>query len=140
MTFRFTLAGQPVAKGRVRFARATGHAFTPEKTVAYESMLSLAGQEAMKGAPPFNGPLEVRVWAELQIPASWSLKKKRLASSGRLLPIGRPDLDNYAKILDALNLIVWTDDSQIVDLRVTKIYSTQPQMTIEVEQLDDFMA
>lgn len=33
----------------------------------------------------------------------------------------KPDVDNYAKsVLDAANGILWDDDSQIVDLRVTK--------------------
>ena len=36
MGFRLVITGQPVAKGRIRFARKTGHAYTPEKTVAYE--------------------------------------------------------------------------------------------------------
>ena len=44
------------------------------------------------------------------------------------------------EILDSLNLIVWVDDSQIVDLRVIKRYSAQPQLTIDVEALDDFFA
>jgi Holliday junction resolvase RusA-like endonuclease len=140
MNIRITLSGQPVAKGRVRFARKTGHAFTPEKTVAYEGRLSLAAQDAMNGAPPLEGPLLVIVMAELAIPPSWSKKNRAAALDGTMLPMGRPDLDNYAKILDALNLIVWVDDAQIVDLCVRKRYSTQPQLTIDIRTLDDFFA
>lgn len=34
------------------------------------------------------------------------------------------DVDNYAKAaLDAANKIIWCDDSQVVDLRVTKRYA-----------------
>jgi Holliday junction resolvase RusA-like endonuclease len=138
MVFRLVISGQPVAKGRVRFARKTGHAFTPEKTVAYETKLALAAQEKMNGAAPFTRALAVSVLAEMQIPPSWSRKKQEEARFGMLKPTGRPDADNYAKILDALNLIVWVDDSQIVDLRVRKRYSDQPQLTIEVSALDDF--
>jgi Holliday junction resolvase RusA-like endonuclease len=138
--FKLILSGQPVAKGRVRFARSTGRAFTPEKTVAYETRLALAAQEKMNGTPPFEGPLRVNIWAELQVPASWSQKKQRAAIEGRLRPTGRPDLDNYAKILDALNLIVWVDDGQVVDLYARKQYSTQPKLVIEVDRLDDFLA
>ena len=140
MNIRITLSGQPVAKGRVRFARKTGHAFTPEKTVAYEGRLSLAAQDAMNGAPPLEGPLLVTVMAELLIPLSWSKRKKDQAASGLRLPLARPDLDNFAKILDALNLIVWVDDAQIVDLCVRKRYSAQPQLTIDIRTLDDFFA
>jgi len=140
MTFHLVLAGQPTAKGRARFNRATGRAFTPEKTVAYETLLSLAAQAKMNGAPPMEGALVVTVFAELQIPASWSQKKRDAARDGRLFPTGRPDSDNYAKILDALNLVVWVDDSQIVDLIVHKRYSMQPRLTITVDPIDDFLA
>jgi len=137
---KIILAGQPVAKGRVRFARSTGRTYTPEKTVAYETKLALAAQDKMDGDPPLTGPLVVTVLAELQVPASWSKRKQQLAIDGVLRPTGRPDLDNYAKILDALNLIVWVDDSQIVDLHVCKRYSTQPRLIIDIDQLNDFLA
>lgn len=137
MIIRITVSGQPVAKGRVRFAKKTGHAFTPEKTVAYEGRLALAAQEQMKGRAPLEGALAVTVTASLQIPASWSKTKRQRALDGWLRPLGRPDLDNYAKILDALNLIVWVDDSQIVDLRITKAYSPQPRLTIDIDAFDD---
>lgn len=137
---RIVVSGQPVAKGRVRFARKTGHAFTPERTVNYESKLALAAQAVMNGAPPLDGPLAVNVVAEMQIPASWP-KRKRLQALERLrLPTGRPDADNYAKILDSLNLVVWVDDSQIVDLRVIKRYSAQPKLTIDVTAIDGFFS
>jgi Holliday junction resolvase RusA-like endonuclease len=135
---RIILSGQPVAKGRMRFNRKTGRTFTPEKTVAYETKLALAAQEMMAGRPPLEGPLVVTITAELQVPTSWSQKKRKLALERRLHPLGRPDLDNYAKILDGLNLIVWVDDSQIVELHARKRYSLQPQLTIDIEPLGDF--
>ena len=91
MVFRLVIAGQPVAKGRVRFARKTGHAFTPEKTVAYETKLALAAQAQMAGTPPMEGPLRVTVLAEMQIAESWSKKKRIAALERRVLPTGRPD-------------------------------------------------
>jgi len=137
---RIIVSGQPVAKGRARFVRATGRTYTPEKTVAYETRVALIAQDIMAGRPPLEGALAVTVIAELQVPTSWSAKKRRLALERRLLPLGRPDLDNYEKILDALNLIVWVDDSQIVELHARKRYGIQPQLTIDVEPLDDFFA
>ena len=45
-------AGEPVAKGRPRFASIGGkpRAFTPAKTRKYESALQYAAQQAMDGA------------------------------------------------------------------------------------------
>jgi Holliday junction resolvase RusA-like endonuclease len=130
----FTLAGKPMAKGRVRFTR-TGHAFTPEKTVAYEGQLAFAAQTAMNGTAPTDKALLVDLGIYMPVAASWPKHKVASAIVGSLRPTGRPDLDNFAKMLDALNHIVWIDDSQIVTLIVQKWYSTNPRMMVTVNLL-----
>lgn len=132
---RIIVAGKPIAKGRVRFGH--GHAFAPERTVAYESQVALAAQAAMEGRPPVTGPVAVRLVAWLPIARSWPHKKQFAAELDALRPIGKPDLDNFAKILDALNLIVWNDDSQVVDLSVSKHYDLAPRLEITVDALPD---
>jgi Holliday junction resolvase RusA-like endonuclease len=133
---QFTLAGKPMAKGRVRFTQK-GHAYTPDRTVRYEGQLAFAAQQAMNGRLPADGPVAVTLLVSMQIPASWSKKKKEQAEDGFIYPTSKPDLDNFAKMLDALNMIVWNDDSQIVDLRVVKLYALAPQMTVAVQLCDD---
>jgi Holliday junction resolvase RusA-like endonuclease len=135
LLIEFVVAGKPLAKGRVRFTK-TGHAFTPERTVHYEGQLAHAAALAMDGRPPVEGPVAVTLEVHMPIAASWPAKKRQAALCGALRPTGRPDLDNFAKMLDALNLIVWNDDSQIVELCVFKRYSLQPQMAITVDTLD----
>ena len=71
----------------------------------------------------------------MPIAKSWPQKKQFAAECNALRPIGKPDLDNYAKILDALNLIVWNDDSQVVDLTVFKYYDHAPRLEITVDAL-----
>lgn len=129
---QFTVTGRPLAKGRVRFTKS-GHAFTPERTVGFEGKLALAAQQAMDGRPPAEGPVAVTLEVHLPIAVSWSKKKREAAMLGHVRPTGRPDLDNFAKMLDALNLVVWNDDSQIVELVVFKRYSLQPQLAITVD-------
>ena len=129
------MTGKPLAKGRPRFTRS-GHSYTPARTVAYEGQLALAAQEAMDGKPPVDGPLSVLLDVQMPIAISWSAKKKTVAYSGELRPIGRPDLDNFAKMLDALNFIVWNDDAQIVELHITKRFSLTPQMEIIVDTVE----
>ena len=133
---QFTVAGKPMAKGRVRFS-AKGHTYTPGRTVAYEGQLALAAQTAMNGRPPVEGPVAVTLEVHMPVATSWSRQKRLDAESGRLRPTGRPDLDNFAKMLDALNLIIWNDDSQIVELCVFKRYSLSPQMAITVDTIGD---
>jgi Holliday junction resolvase RusA-like endonuclease len=54
-------------------------------------------------------------------------------------PSVRPDLDNYVKALkDALNGIVWSDDSRICDLWAEKHYAaegTRPRIEMRVEEI-----
>ena len=51
----------------------------------------------------------------------------------------KPDCDNLAKaVLDALNGVLWQDDSQVVELSVSKWYAAgdeSPRTTIDVEEL-----
>lgn len=129
------LTGAPSGKGRPRFIRATGHAYTPEKTRNYESSLRLAAQDAMNGAAPLEGPLAVTVHALFPVPASWSRKKRDDALSGLLRPTTKPDADNILKVLDALNEVVFRDDKQVVDARVVKTYSARPAMRIEISEV-----
>lgn len=137
---RIVLDGTPVAKARARVrvvkagdGRSFASAYTPAKTRKYEDVLRLAASEAMNGRPPLDGMVRVRIVARLPIPTSFSKAKRGAAVSGDLRPTTRPDVDNYAKaVLDALNTIVWRDDSQVIDLYVSKFYDDKPCLAIEV--------
>ena len=129
------LDGAPVAKGRPRFNRATGRAYTPEKTARFEDRLALAAQLAMRGRPLLDGPLQLLFMAFIEVPASWSVRKKAKALGGEIYPTGRPDWENLAKTIDALNKIVWVDDSLIVTATVHKRYSDRPRTEISVSPM-----
>lgn len=104
---------EPVAKGRPRFTRQ-GHAFTPPKTRRFEAMIADLARGAYMGTP-LAGPLAVDVTFFLRAP------KKRV----RTFPSIKPDVENLAKsLLDALNGIVWQDDSLIVELHARKVYAS----------------
>lgn len=138
------LPGEPIAKGRPRFRAVTArdgrsfvNAYTPAATRTFERALAMAAKVAMRGKPPMDGPLRVTVTASLGVPSSWSNRKRDAALAGIVRPTSRPDGDNFQKIAwDALNSIIWHDDSQIVDGRVIKVYSEQPALRIEVNRID----
>jgi len=127
------ISGVPKGKGRPRFVRATGHAFTPQPTRSYESALKYSAHLAMTGKVPLEGPLRIELSALFPIPASWSQKKKAAAAAGNLRPTGRPDLDNLMKMLDAFNGVVWRDDAQVVSASIRKAYSDKPRLVVTVE-------
>jgi Holliday junction resolvase RusA-like endonuclease len=137
--FSITVPGQPVGKGRPRVT-IKGHMFTPEKTARYENLLALAAQEAMGGLPPLDGPLSLVLKARMAVPSSWSQKKRAAALDGSLMPIGRPDLDNIIKVVDGFAGIVWTDDSRIVEITASKVYSDTPALVVEVRDARDLFA
>lgn len=134
-SFNIRLDGPPMAKQRVRVTK-TGHAYTPERTVNYEARLAYAAQEAMAGCALLDGPLSVLVEIVMPIPESKPRRWKEAALAGQIRPTKKPDSDNFAKMLDAFNQIVWVDDSQVVDLRVTKWFGARPGFTATVTPIN----
>ena len=107
--------------------------FTPAKTVAYESLIAMVAQQAMKDSPPFTGPVRLEVDLVHVMPASWS-KKRRAAS---LLPTCKPDMDNVIKAVgDGCNGVVWQDDKQIAVILAQRAWGERPEVRVRVAQLD----
>lgn len=128
---RFVIPGRVAGKGRPRATIRGGHAavYTPAKTVNAEAMVRSIGADAMAGGDLFDGPLHLSVVVNLERPASWS-KRKRVET---LIPTGKPDLDNVAKLIgDALNGIVWRDDSQIASLHIGRRFVESGGERVEI--------
>lgn len=133
------VAGPPVPKGRPRLSTINGHAraFTPSKTRRYEDLIRLEAGRVMEGRDQLQGPTRVRIRAFMQTPQAVAKHKVKgpAAESGVLRPITKPDADNFAKVIDALNGIVWPDDNQVVELTVEKFYSSRPRLELEASEL-----
>lgn len=127
------LLGRPRGKGRPRMSKDGSHVYTPETTRRYEGELKYAAQQVMGDRAPLAGALVVDILVRVPIPASWPKKRQAEARAGALRPVSKPDWDNFGKVVDALNLVVWVDDSQIVDGRVRKVYHDKPGMWIQVQ-------
>lgn len=106
-------------------------------TAAYEKMIAEYAGLLMntKHVPPTEAPLALVVHSFREIPKSWSKTEQARALANNMRPVSRPDWDNYGKITDALNGIVWKDDSQVVDGRSLKYYSDQPGLRIEIREM-----
>lgn len=128
MTFTviFTVEGNPVAKGRPRFAKRGKfvQTYTPQKTKDYEDLVKESAAQAMGSNELLDTPLKVFIHIRMPIPKSASKKVRQDCLDQLVRPVKKPDWDNVAKaITDALNGIVYVDDCQIVDAHVTKRYS-----------------
>ena len=121
MTFTFTIDGEPVAKGRPRFIRATGRTYTPTKTRKFEKRVRDCA--ALAGATTMDGPLSVTIAFYFPWPKGmWRKTKKR---GEEWMDTGR-DVDNLAKaVLDACNGVCWHDDRQVAELTLRKRRAAQ---------------
>ena len=134
----FTVPGNPVGKGRAKAARRGKFItmYTPEKTASYESLVAYAGNVAMNGRQLIAGPVSVELDIRLQIPTSWSNKKREQAAKGLIYAIKKPDADNVEKaIFDGMNSVVWVDDVQVVEVSKRKRYSETPGVDVIVKEL-----
>jgi len=138
------LDGMPQGKGRLRHrvvrprANPMGYAsgYTPSKTRKYEEELAAQAARAIGNRSPIVGPVHVQVFAYVPIPKGWSKRKRMLALAGEIRPTVKPDWDNYAKVCDALNGVVWVDDKQVIGGRVEKFYSERPRLRIVVTEIE----
>jgi len=138
MNVVFVIPGQPVAKGRPKFSRRGKAvvAYTPAKTASYENLVKLAATAAMAGATPSAAPIDLTIILALQIPASWSNKRRALAVAGTICATKKPDADNVLKgIKDGCNGIVWRDDAQVVSISLQKLYSETPHANVVVREM-----
>lgn len=133
--YNFIVPGVPKGKGRPRFARQGKfvRTFTDSQTLSKESEIKWYAVQA--NIPKINeGQIVFTVKAFVSIPKSFSLKKRVQAESNLFRPVTRPDIDNYLKLAaDALNDVVWKDDSMIVEAHAYKYYSDKPRLDITIE-------
>ncbi len=134
------LDGPPEPKGRPRTFMVGGRPriLTPKKTRLYEDRIRCAAVEAMEGKDMFSEAVSVVVTAYVAPPKALKGQRRIDALDGLLKPLTRPDVDNYAKVIDGLNGIVFKDDNLVTDLIVRKRYSERPRLVITVETESDF--
>ena len=134
MQVTFCVPGEPKGKGRPRFTR-NGRVYTPADTIRYERLVQLAYDEAV-GDLIFASPVKVVIEAIHKPPKGKSKKVVADMLSGHILPTKKPDADNVAKIiLDALNGVAWHDDTQVVEMAVSKHYGVEAEVWVTVEEI-----
>ena len=139
MTFMvtFKVDANPVGKQRARYARRGNYvqAYTPEKTRTYEALIKEASQVAMASSEPLETPITLYLYIRVPIPKSCTKKRLEAINNGSEKPIKKPDASNILKsVEDGMNGVVYKDDSQIVNIHVTKVYSSQPGVDICVKE------
>lgn len=133
MTTVYTFNVSPVPASRPRVTR--WGTYFPERYSQFKvDMLKLLEEMDIK-EEPLEGILEVSMQFHVQIPKSWS-KKKKLSKEGQYCD-NTSDIDNYIKaIFDSLNGVLYGDDKQIVKIALAeKRYSSEPKIEFTVKAL-----
>ena len=134
----FSIDGPPHGKGRPRFRRFGNfvQTYTDAKTKSYETLVKEAATKAMGSSPPLEGPVKLDLIIRLPVPKSYPKKRSEACLNGSEWPTKKPDWDNVAKsVADAMNDIVFLDDTQIVIARVVKTYSAEAGVDVQVSEV-----
>ena len=134
----FFTVPQVSGKGRPRFARQGTFVktYTDAKTLTYEKSIQTYAKQAMGSTSPLIGAVAAYLHIGVPIPPSYSKTRQKACIEGLERPTKKPDIDNIVKaILDGMNGIVYLDDKQVVDLHLTKVYSSKEGIDIMVKEI-----
>ncbi len=139
-TISFIVPALPVAQPRQRHrvittgGRSFASNYTPKNSPvnAYKAAVQLAAASAYSGGP-HDGP--VRLEADFIFPRPSAMRWKTKPMP-RVRHCGKPDMDNLIKSLtDALNGLVFTDDSRIYEAVAHKLIAAgdeQPHVKVTI--------
>ena len=129
MKIKTTILVEPRGKERSRWMQTPSgkvFSYTPAKTAFAEKLIR---ESVMALEQRFGDGTAIKLEATFYRQRPKSLPKKVE------LPISRPDLDNYYKLLaDSLQKYVYRDDSQITTAIIKKRFGTPPRIELILEE------
>ena len=131
-SFSFVIHGEAVGKERPRFWRG-GHVYTPAKTKAFEEKVRLLALQARGCRRPFVGPVGLQLAFEAPRGGGQAATRVQVL---QLDPAygwvtGRPDVSNCLKAIeDALNGVMYKDDSQVALVRIARGLADSPCVVV----------
>lgn len=130
------IPGNPVPQGRPRACIRGKHASVYEDAKSKDWKRTVAGHARDWLGNYFvdKGKLWTLIDTAIKLQVEFRiLRPKSVSVRKRPDPICRPDLDNLVKaVKDALNGVLWRDDSRIIELEAKKIYHDPPGVDIAV--------
>ncbi len=139
MQIVFEVPGDPKGKGRPRFSRQGNFTkvYTDKQTLDYESIIQTFASKAIGAQEPLETPVSVFLYVRHPIPKSYTKKRSEACLTGIERPSKKPDIDNVAKcFLDAMNGIIYLDDTQVVELHIKKLYSLLSGVDVLVMEVE----
>ena len=127
LSFKFSVEGVPIQQGSLKHI---GHGrMIHNKAVELAAWRAdIANAAKLAGCTPIPKPIAITM----------RFRVKRPKTVKRDHPTVAPDLDKYIRgVLDGLTGTAYEDDSQVIDIKATKVYSDAPGVDIEVSDLFD---
>ena len=114
----------PIFSARGKFVRVVPN----KKTVSFQNKIKAIALSKYKG-PLIEGPFKARITFFIEKPKSVK----------RHYPSVKPDLDNLSKsFMDALQEIIFKNDSLAIDLRLSKRYAEKGKIILEIEEIKEW--
>ena len=121
---KYTIPIDAVPQERPRVNKNTGCVYDPAKSKKFKTDFARLFKAVRNDTSIYSGVLRVRI--DIFRPKSKFRKGVTSKKYG--------DWDNLGKpITDALNGVLWTDDSILADVRVVKHLATDPYVVLDVE-------
>ena len=120
---------EPKPKGRPKATMAGKRAilYTPKGTRDSEADIKATIRRQVMESGSFGAGVP------LTLSVTFFVEKPKSARKCDIMPVKRPDLDNYTKLLlDACNKYVYPDDAQIVNMKLRKRYGTPPRIELMI--------
>lgn len=122
---KFIINFEPVPQPRPRVTRFGTFDPAKEKKTFVKLLLIEQMDE------PLKYPIEMEIIFFMPIPKSTSIKKAKEMLTGKIKHTKKPDIDNLYKFFtDAMNKIIYDDDSQVYKVYMEKRYSDKPRTEI----------
>lgn len=87
---------------------------------------------------PLDGPVVVDIMFHMPIPKASSKSRMSDMRVWKVVPVTRPDLDNMGYVVtNAMNGIMYKDDSQIVSLAMHKRYGETAKIVIKINTYEE---
>jgi len=133
------IPGDPVAQPRVKAVNRGGftRVYTPTTAKPFKDAIRMIAMAHWRN-PPSDRPVAIEIDFYFARPKSMVWKTRPMPS---VVHTKKPDLDNLAKaVLDAMNGLVFGDDSQVWRLILSKHYASgdrEPHTAIRIEERND---
>lgn len=138
---QFEILGIPFSKQSARFFSKKGKIFSyqSKKVIMKENAIKMIViNQLPDGFIPYDSPIHIKCKYVFPIPNNFSKnKRKQLLEGKRFWKATRPDIDSNLNkgLVDALEGILFINDSRIVKIEAEKFYGEIPKIIIEINEI-----